>query len=40
MRCLYGLALQGHAPAFLKKCLKNGIPIYCFVSDCLKLLLH
>lgn len=30
MRCLYGLALQGHAPAFLKKCLKNGIPIYCF----------
>jgi amino acid transporter len=30
MRCLYGLALQGHAPRFLTKCLKNGIPIYCF----------
>ncbi|KAL9941914.1 hypothetical protein D7B24_003900 [Verticillium nonalfalfae] len=30
MRCLYGLALQGQAPSFLKKCLSNGIPVYCF----------
>ncbi|RYP17695.1 hypothetical protein DL765_004373 [Monosporascus sp. GIB2] len=30
MRSLYGLALDGHAPAIFKKCLKNGIPIYAF----------
>lgn len=30
IRSLYGLALAGRAPAFLKKCTKNGIPIYCF----------
>lgn len=31
VRCLYGLAVQGHAPSFLKKCTKKGIPIYCFL---------
>lgn len=31
VRCLYGLAVQGHAPAFLKRCTKKGIPIYCFL---------
>ena len=30
MRTLYGMALEGRAPAFLKKCTKKGIPIYCF----------
>ncbi|EON70067.1 hypothetical protein W97_09333 [Coniosporium apollinis CBS 100218] len=30
IRSLYGLALSGKAPAFLKKCTKNGVPIYCF----------
>lgn len=30
MRSLYGLSLDGHAPAIFKKCLKNGIPIYAF----------
>ncbi|KAK0385338.1 hypothetical protein NLU13_7814 [Sarocladium strictum] len=30
-RVLYSLAVQGHAPAFLRKCTRNGIPIYCFV---------
>nr|POE94530.1 general amino acid permease agp2 [Quercus suber] len=30
-RTLYGLALEGRAPKVLTKCLKNGIPIYCFV---------
>jgi amino acid transporter len=30
IRSLYGLALEGRAPAFLKKCTKNGVPIYCF----------
>lgn len=29
-RSLYGLALEGQAPKFLRKCTKNGIPIYCF----------
>ncbi|KUJ13711.1 amino acid transporter-like protein [Mollisia scopiformis] len=29
-RTLYALALDGHAPKFLRKCTKNGIPIYCF----------
>ncbi|OJJ42807.1 hypothetical protein ASPZODRAFT_76018 [Penicilliopsis zonata CBS 506.65] len=28
-RSLYGLALDGHAPKFLRKCTKNGVPIYC-----------
>jgi yeast amino acid transporter len=29
-RTLYGLALEGRAPHFLRKCTKNGVPIYCF----------
>lgn len=29
-RSLYGLALEGRAPKFLKKCTKNGVPLYCF----------
>lgn len=29
-RTLYGLALEGRAPAFLRKCTKKGVPIYCF----------
>ncbi|KAL1874762.1 hypothetical protein VTK73DRAFT_181 [Phialemonium thermophilum] len=29
-RSLYGLAQEGRAPAFLKKCTKKGIPIYAF----------
>jgi amino acid transporter len=28
-RSLYGLALEGQAPAFLKKCTKSGVPLYC-----------
>lgn len=28
-RTLYSLALEGQAPKFLQKCMKNGIPIYC-----------
>ncbi|KAL4895511.1 amino acid permease/ SLC12A domain-containing protein [Aspergillus ambiguus] len=28
-RCLYGLALEGRAPQILRKCTKNGVPIYC-----------
>ncbi|KXL48279.1 MAG: hypothetical protein FE78DRAFT_105264 [Acidomyces sp. 'richmondensis'] len=28
-RCLYGLALEGRAPKFLRKC-ANGVPIYSF----------
>jgi amino acid transporter len=31
IRSLYSLALEGQAPAFLKKCTKSGVPIYCFV---------
>ncbi|TKA50334.1 hypothetical protein B0A49_13607 [Cryomyces minteri] len=31
-RSLYGLALEGRAPGFLKKCTKNGVPIYCFCT--------
>ncbi|KAA8898359.1 amino acid permease/ SLC12A domain-containing protein [Sphaerosporella brunnea] len=27
-RCLYGLALDGHAPKFFTRCTKHGIPIY------------
>jgi len=30
-RSLFGLALEGKAPAFLKKCNKNGVPIYCVI---------
>ncbi|KAL4772347.1 amino acid permease/ SLC12A domain-containing protein [Aspergillus nidulans var. acristatus] len=29
MRSLYGMALEGRAPGFLRKCTKGGIPIYC-----------
>jgi yeast amino acid transporter len=29
-RTLYGLALEGRAPKFLRKCTKNGVPLYCF----------
>jgi amino acid transporter len=29
-RNLYGLALEGRAPALLRKCTKGGVPIYCF----------
>lgn len=28
-RSLYGLALEGQAPRFLRKCTKAGVPIYC-----------
>lgn len=28
-RSLYGLAIEGQAPAFLRKCTKAGVPIYC-----------
>jgi yeast amino acid transporter len=30
VRTLYGLALEGRAPAVLKKCTRNGVPLYCF----------
>ena len=30
-RSLYGLALEGRAPAFFRKCWSNGVPIYCFL---------
>lgn len=30
-RSLYGLALEGRAPAFLRKCNSRGVPIYCFM---------
>jgi yeast amino acid transporter len=29
-RTLYGLALEGRAPKFLRKCTKSGVPLYCF----------
>ncbi|KAI5457125.1 amino acid transporter [Mariannaea sp. PMI_226] len=29
-RSLYSLALEGRAPRFLRKCTKQGVPIYCF----------
>ncbi|KAI9642222.1 hypothetical protein NHQ30_009024 [Ciborinia camelliae] len=29
-RILYSLSLDGHAPRFLRKCTKSGVPIYCF----------
>jgi amino acid transporter len=28
-RTLYGLALEGKAPKFLKRCTSNGVPVYC-----------
>ncbi|KAI5465285.1 amino acid permease/ SLC12A domain-containing protein [Mariannaea sp. PMI_226] len=28
-RSLYGLAIEGQAPKFLRKCTKSGVPIYC-----------
>lgn len=30
-RSLYGLALDGHAPAILRKCTKSGAPIICLI---------
>lgn len=30
-RSLYGLALEGRAPRFLRKCNSRGVPIYCFL---------
>jgi yeast amino acid transporter len=29
-RSLYGLALEGRAPKFLRKCTRNGVPIFSF----------
>lgn len=29
-RSLYGLAIEGRAPKFLRKCTRKGVPIYCF----------
>ncbi|KAI1851269.1 hypothetical protein JX265_012318 [Neoarthrinium moseri] len=31
MRSLYGLSLEGHAPKFLSRCSKQGIPIWAFL---------
>ncbi|KAI3548320.1 amino acid permease [Colletotrichum filicis] len=31
-RSLYGLALEGKAPAFFKKCTKKGVPVYCVIA--------
>ncbi|KAK8168740.1 amino acid permease/ SLC12A domain-containing protein [Phyllosticta citrichinensis] len=28
-RSLYGMSLEGKAPKFLRKCTRNGVPIYC-----------
>ncbi|KAH7128166.1 amino acid permease/ SLC12A domain-containing protein [Dendryphion nanum] len=30
-RSLYSLSIEGRAPKFLRKCTKNGVPIYCFI---------
>jgi amino acid transporter len=30
-RSLYGLSIEGKAPKFLRKCTKNGVPIYCVI---------
>ncbi len=30
-RGLYGLALEGRAPKFLRYCTKGGVPVYCFM---------
>ncbi|KAL2832657.1 amino acid permease/ SLC12A domain-containing protein [Aspergillus pseudoustus] len=38
-RILYGLSLEGRAPTILKKCTKQGVPIYCvLVTMCFPLL--
>ena len=41
-RSLLGLARDGHAPKFLRKCTNNGVPIYCMaitlVFPCLSFL--
>jgi len=34
-RALYSLSLDGHAPRFLQKCTKSGVPIYCFAISML-----
>ncbi|KAM0185797.1 hypothetical protein ACHAPI_011991 [Fusarium lateritium] len=31
-RTLYGLALEGQAPALFRKTTKNGVPIYCLIA--------
>ncbi|GJC86169.1 general amino acid permease AGP2 [Colletotrichum liriopes] len=31
-RSLYGLALEGKAPAFFKRCTKKGVPVYCVIA--------
>lgn len=31
-RSLYGLALEGRAPRFLTRCMRNGVPIYCVLT--------
>ncbi|GAA5991735.1 hypothetical protein JCM11641_004847 [Rhodosporidiobolus odoratus] len=31
-RTLYGLACDGKAPAFFRRCTKNGLPIYCLIA--------
>jgi amino acid transporter len=33
-RYLFGIAQNGHAPRFLLKCSKNGVPIYCVGITC------
>lgn len=30
-RTLYSLAIEGRAPQILRKCTRNGVPIYCFI---------
>lgn len=38
-RTLYGLALEGRAPKILRKCTRQGVPIFCFlVVTCFPLL--
>ncbi|PYH96840.1 hypothetical protein BO71DRAFT_161901 [Aspergillus ellipticus CBS 707.79] len=34
-RGLYGLAIEGRAPAFLKQCTKRGVPIWCILVTAL-----
>ena len=29
-RSLYGLAIEGRAPKFLRKCTRGGVPVFCF----------
>lgn len=33
-RTLYGLACSGQAPRFLRKCTKNGLPVWCVAITC------